>query len=579
MHLLGTRWRPAALLSLLAALAVGCPRSEPVAPSEEPKPPPWFLEVGQERGLHFVHDPGPLPADRYFMPQAVGSGAALFDFDGDGRLDVYLIQNGGPKGATNRLFCQEADGRFTDVSAGSSLDVAGYGMGVAVGDVNNDGRPDVLLTRYGGVSLFLNNGGGAFTDVTAEAGLQNLLWGMSAAFFDYDRDGWLDLVLVNYVDFDPSVPCLNPAGQRDYCTPKAFAGTVTKLYRNLGKAGKVRFEDVTVKAGLARHPGPGLGVFCADFDGDRWPDILVANDGRPNHLWINQKNGTFKEEAVLRGLACNAMGKAEANMGIAVGDVDGDGMLDVFVTHLATETNTLWRQGPRGQFRDRTVAGGLAAPRWRGTGFGAVLSDFDHDGTLDLAIANGGVSRHDLAAGTGLAPFWAAYADRNQLFAGEGDGRFRDISEENAPFCGTAAVSRGLACGDFDNDGAVDLLVTAVGGPARLYRNVAPKRGHWLTVRAVDPSLGGRDAYGAEVTVRARGGRWTRWVNPGSSYLCSNDPRAHFGLGGAERVEGITVVWPDGTEEQFAGTAADQPVTLRKGEGRPTGERQRGQEP
>jgi hypothetical protein len=518
----------------------------------------------------------------YFMPQIMGSGAALLDFDNDGRLDLYFLQNGGPNSrSTNRLYHQEADGRFKDVSAGSGLDVAGYGMGVAVGDVNNDGFPDVLVTEYSGLRLFLNNGNGTFTDITKEAGLESVLWGTSASFFDYDRDGWLDLVVVNYLDYSPSRPC-GDAGKPDYCHPNAFGGAVTKLYHNRGlEKGdadlnkKVRvpfFEDVTLKSGLGRLPGPGLGVVCADFDGDGWPDIFVANDSKANRLWINQRDGTFKEEGVVRGVAFNGLGRPQANMGVALGDVSGQGQFDLYVTHLTEETNTLWKQGPRGLFRDQTAAAGLASPLWHGTGFGTVLGDFDHDGTLDLAVVNGRVARAGkLASGEpgasgGLEPFWRDYAERNQLFANDGSGRFRDISPQNKPFCGTAAVSRGLACGDLDGDGALDLLVTTVAGPARLYRNVAPGRGHWLLVRALDPALK-RDAYGAEITVRAGDRRWLRWLNPASSYLCSNDPRAHFGLGQAERVDAIEIRWPDGAAEVFPGGAADRAVVLRKGEG------------
>jgi hypothetical protein len=540
-------------------------------PSEVPEGPSWFVDITEDRGLHFVHDAGPVGS--YFMPQAVGSGAALFDFDNDGRLDIYLVQNGGPHSkSTNRLFRQGPDGRFTDVSKGSGLDIAGYGMGVAVGDVNNDGWPDVLVTQYGGVRLFLNNGNGTFTDVTKEAGLDNPLWATSACFVDYDRDGWLDLVIVNYLDYDPVRPCASAGGTKDFCGPKSYLGTVTKLYRNLGhssgtKPNAVRFEDATLKAGLGQIPGPGLGVVCADFNGDRWPDIFVANDGQPNRLWINQRNGTFKEEAVVRGLAYNALGQAEANMGVALGDVAGNGLFDVFVTHLTEEMNTLWRQGPRGIFHDRTAAAGLANPRWRGTGFGVVFADFDHDGALDLALVNGRISRGPAADEKTLGPFWGRYAERSQLFVNDGTGRFRDISSQNPAFCGRAAVARGLACGDVDGDGALDLLVTTVAGPARLYRNVVPRRGHWLLVRAIDPALR-RDAYGAEITVHAAGRRWQRWVNPGYSYLCSNDPRAHFGLGPVERLDRIHVVWPDGTEEEFPGPAVDRVVVLRKGEGR-----------
>ncbi len=513
------------------------------------------------------------------MPQIMGSGVALFDFNNDNRLDIYLLQNGGPKGAKNRLYQQMPDGTFRDVTEGSGLDIAGYNMGVAIGDVNNDGRPDVLVTGYKGIRLFRNNGNGTFTDITRESGLEDPLWSMSASFVDYDRDGWLDLVVVNYIDYDPSRRCDDSSGRRDYCGPNIFHGTIAKLYRNVTSpererregeraAKTIRFQDVTMSSGLGQKPGPGLGVVCADFNGDGWPDILAANDGQPNYLWINQHDGTFREEAATRGLAYNGHGMSQGNMGIALGDIDGDGLFDVFITHLTDETNTLWRQGPRGWFQDETVRAGLADPFWRGTGFGTVLSDFNHDGALDLAIVNGRVLRGPEERGSGLDPFWRPYAERNQLFANEGKGQFRELSATD-PFGQRLAVSRGLACGDIDGDGAMDLLVTTVAGPARLYRNIAPKEGHWLLVRAIDPAHQ-RDAYGAVVTVHAGGRRWMGSINPGQSYLCSNDPRAHFGLGSAERVDSIRVRWPDGesAEEIFPGGAADRVVVLRRGEGK-----------
>jgi hypothetical protein len=565
------------LLTLLALglTTTGCggdPKPAGDAPADEPAGPAWFEDVTDRVGLDFVHDPG--PTGTYFMPQSIGSGCAFLR-ELDGGLYAYLLQNAGPDSkAVNRLYRFQPDGTVRDVTAGSGLGVAGWNMGVAVGDVDNDGRPDVLLTRYGGVRLFLNRGGGRFEDVTAEAGLSNPLWATSAAFLDYDRDGRLDLVVVNYVDYDPKKDCPTPQGGLEFGGPAAFPGTCSKLFRNRGAAaGRVRFEDVSFAAGLGKLPGPGLGVACADFDGDGWPDVFVANDGAPNRLWVNrgarppaERPDAFADEAGSRGVAFNVMGRAYAGMGVAVGDVANGGHLDLFVTHLARETNTLWRQGPRGLFRDRTAESGLAAPRWHGTGFGTAMADFDLDGSPDIAVVNGRIERGGAARDTGLG-FWETYAERNQLFANDGTGRFRDVSPSNPAFCGTWNVSRCLAVEDFDGDGAPDLLVTAIGGRARLYRNVAPRRGHWLTVRAVEPAHN-RDACGAEVRVRAGGREWLRLAHPASSFMSSGTPLALFGLGGAARYDSIAVTWPDGgPPEVFPGGAADRAVALRKGEG------------
>lgn len=528
---------------------------------------PWFVDVTEKVGLNFVHDGGPV--GNYQMPQQVGSGAAFLDFDNDGRVDLFFLQNGGPNSnSTNRLFRQLPDGTFKDVSRGSGLDIDGHNMGVAVGDVNNDGCADVLITQYNGVKLFLNEGNGRFVDVTEASGLKNPSWGTSTAFFDYDRDGWLDLVLVCYVDYDPTWTCRGANGKLDYCAPKTFKGRVSRLFHNLGAtAGQpgVRFDDVTVTSGFGQVPGPGLGVLCADLSGDGWPDVFIANDGEPNRLWINQKDGTFKEEASQRGIAYNENVQAQAGMGIAVGDVDGDGLLDIFVTHLAEETHTLWRQNPRGLFLDKTGPSGVLQSKWRGTGFGTLFGDFNNDGHLDLGIVNGAVAAQPKPIDDSLGPFWTWYGQRNQLFANEGAGRFRDISPANAPFCGQANVARGLVAGDIDADGGLDLLVTTIGGPARLYRNVA-ERGHWLSVRALDPVLK-RDALGAEIEVLAGSRRWLRSFHPAESYLTSSEPRAHFGLGELKAVDRIEVRWPDGSRELFPGCAADQRIELKKGAG------------
>ncbi len=562
------------ILFLLVAfsLLVGC-RPEParvVVSERTDKPSPWFRDVTSEVGLDFVHDAGPTRS--YFMPQVMGSGAAIFDFDDDNRLDLYLLQNAGPDSSSrNRLYRQLPDGRFQDVSAGSGLDIAGYNMGVAIGDINNDGYSDVVVTSFGRSSMFLNRGDSTFADVTTSIGLDNASWGTSTSFFDYDRDGWLDLVVVNYVDYDSSHNCVGLATHPEYCHPKTFTNSVSRLFHNLGgsqQSNTPRFEDVTVASGLARQPAPGLGVVCADFDGDGWQDIFIANDNHANHLWINRHDGTFVDEALERGLALDAQGRAPSNMGVALGDINGDGLFDIIITHMVNELHNVWRQGPRGMFREQTIGAGLSSPSWRGTGFGTVLADLDLNGDLDLAVVNGAIQRGKTADVPGIDPFWRPYAERNQMFAGDVSGRFRDISKDNDPFCGMPAVMRGLATGDLNGDGALDMLGTTIAGRARIYRNTAKDLGHWLSIRALDWPRP-RDAYGAEVTVVAGSRRWVRWLNPGSSYLCSNAPNVHFGLGAMERVDSIIIRWPDNETESFPGLSADQSIVLRKGEGTP----------
>jgi hypothetical protein len=560
---------------VLGSLSLGCRRAEISCPEAEDGPA-WFEDITEKVGLTFIHDAGPVDG-RYFMPQSNGSGAAMFDFDGDGRLDIYLLHCGGPNGKKNQLFKQLPDGTFKDVSAGSGLDIAGYNMGVAIADVNNDGKPDVLVTQYCGIKLFLNNGNGTFTDVTRQAGLDNPNWATSAAFVDYDRDGWLDLVVVNYLSYDPTRECPDEHRKLDYCGPTAFEGRVTRLFHNLGRdrtaspapsggPAPVRFNDVTESSGLGSMAGPGLGVVCADFDGDGWLDIFVANDGKPNHLWINQRNGTFKEEAVLRGIAYNNMGQAHAGMGIALGDVDGDGLFDLFVTHQVTEYNAIWRQGPRGLFHDDTRTAGLLDLR-QGTGWGTVLDDFDNDGALDLALVNGHVKRPESVRDWSLGEFWSWYGDCNRLFRNTGKGQFKDISPQNRPFCSRYNVARGLVRGDIDADGGVDLLVTTIAGPARLFRNVVPDRGRYLQVRAFDPALQ-RDALGAEIRVRAGDRTWVSLLQTAGSYLCAGEAMAHFGLGTVSRVDAIEVLWPDGAREIFPGCDTNRRHELRKGSGR-----------
>jgi len=533
-----------------------------------------FADATSQMNVDFVHQAA--NAEKYFMPSTVGSGAALFDYDNDGRLDLLLLQNAGPDAPAKHRLYRLTDGmKYVDVSEGSGLDLAGYGMGAAAGDFNNDGRVDLFLTEYGRVRLFRNDSTGAeplFTEITSPAGIENAFWGTSTAFVDFDRDGWLDLVIVNYVNYDPSRWCADDGSRQEFCGPDAFPGRIAKLYRNLGaEANGERFEDVTIASGLASQPGPGLGILCADFDGDAWPDLFVANDGQPNHLWINQRKGKFAEEGVLRGIALNAMGKAEANMGIAVGDVNGDGLFDLFVTHLTEETHTLWRQEPRGFFLDHTAASKLIGSSSRSTGFGTVMADVDNDGDLDLMLANGRVTRAKKDPANAEAvpdPFWRPYAEPNQLLLNDGVGNFVNASPQNPALCGAPAVSRGLAVADLDDDGGIDVVVTRVAQSPIVCRNIDAQRGHWLLVRAIDPRLH-RDAYGAELTVKTGEKSYHRLVNPGYSFLCSNDPRAHFGLASADKYDAIEVLWPDGMKESFPGGPADRLITLERGAGKP----------
>lgn len=556
------------LFALALALgSMGCSpptTSEPANTAEAP-PSVWFADVTAEWGLEFTHDAGPVD-NKCFMPQLYGSGAALFDFDNDGRLDIYLLQFGGPNsGVRNALFRQLPTGKFQNVSKGSGLDIDGHNCGVAIGDVNNDGWLDVLVAQYMAAKLFLNRGNGTFEDVTEPSRLCNPSWGPSASFVDYDRDGWLDLMIANSVDVDPTLICKDDNGRCDFCHPDNYKGSLSRLFRNCGQVDGASwggFEDVTEEAGLDR-PGPGLGVLCADLSGDGWPDLLVANDNKANHLWVNQRNGTFRELAVPCGVAYDGEGRSQANMGVACGDVDGNGLLDVFITHIHSESHGLWKQESPGLFQERARVVGLGRTIKSGTGWGTTLTDFDHNGELDLALVNGSTTRESFD-GT----FWEGYVELNQLYTGYGAGRFHEISDDNQALCGTPNVGRGLCVGDIDGDGAMDLLVTQVAGPARILRNIAPRRGHWLMVRAMDPALK-RDAIGAEVRVLTELRQRVSLIQPGQSFQCSNDPRAHFGLGAEERVEAIEVRWPDGGRERFACPTVDCHIEVQRGKGRP----------
>jgi hypothetical protein len=525
-------------------------------------PAAWFEEVASHRGLTFTYLSG--HTDRHYLPEIMGGGAALLDMDNDSDLDVYLVQAGdllNPSGNRpgNRLFRNRGDGSFEDATKGSGADVRGYGMGATAGDYDNDGDTDLYVTNLGPNVLLRNDGGGRFTDVTAVARVGDPRWSTSAAFFDYDADGDLDLYVANYINWSAAgeLDCYSLTGVPDYCAPKNYnSPNPDTLYRNEG--GGV-FTDVSVRAGLGTAFGNGLGVVPGDFDGDGRLDIFVANDGMPNQLWLNRAQGRFEDVALIRGVAVDLDGKAKAGMGVHATDVDDDGDLDVLVVNLDGESDSFYRNN-REYFSDDTAAVGLRIASRPFTRFGMALLDFDNDGRLDLYEANGRVGKQ--------SELYSAdpFAEPSLVLRGTPSGRFEEVTPRGGTSAPLVATSRAAAFGDLDNDGGLDVVVVNRDAPAYLLRNVVGSRGHWIIFRVVDEH--GRDALGATVTLSTGGRRLRRDVMPAYSYLASNDPRVHVGLGSDARVADVNVRWVDGHVESFGEFEADRIIVLRRGAGR-----------
>ena len=569
------------LLICLPLLALGCKgaseeATSPVSAAEDPAPQPaaarpLLEDATDEWGLRFTHSAG--AGGGLLFPEMMGGGVAVFDANGDGELDLYFISGApnlgrdpSPDGAVNRLFLRGADGRYVDSTAESGLGDPGYGTGVAIGDMDNDGHEDVFVANFGADRLYRGLGDGRFEDVTRAAGIPAAAsaaadWSTSVAFCDVDRDGRLDIYVVRYVVYDPEVTCTDRAGRHEYCGPDSYEDRTDTLLRNQGDG---TFRDATSWAGIDVVTGAGLGVVCEDLNDDGWVDIYVANDGDPNQLWVNQGDGTFIDDALIMGASVNAAGLHEAGMGVVAADFDNDTDTDLFLTHLRDESNTFYRNlGPGVGFEDQTARVGLASASTPYTGFGTAPLDIDLDGDLDLVISNGRVLRGDPLTNELPEP-WNLYAEPNLVYAND-DGAFRLLDEEVRAFTAGIEVSRGLAIGDLDGDGDLDLAVSGIESPARLFRG-EPPAGHWLLVDVYDPRLR-RRALGARVTVSSGERRLTRTVHGAMSYLSSSDPRAHFGLGADGSPVSILVRWPDGLEETFAGVAVDQAVVLRRGEG------------
>jgi enediyne biosynthesis protein E4 len=587
----GRRVGAALLFGSLATVACGSAErtsSEPPPASDASSPAGGdvFVDRAKDAGLDFVHFNG-MSGELYY-PEIMAPGVGLLDYDNDGDLDVYVVQGQmlGPgktlKDAvyqpvgplTDRLFRNDllvsADGartlHFTDVTAAAGIDLRSYGMGVAAGDYDNDGWVDLYRTGLDRGVMLHNNGNGTFSDVTARTRTANRgAWSVPAAFVDYDRDGWLDLFVGNYLIYrvEADLDCQDLSGQADYCPPSSYRAQPDRLYRNRRDG---TFEDVTARALVGGADGPALGVSTADFNGDGWIDIYVGNDGEPNQLWINQKDGTFRDTAPLAGAAFSGAGNAEASMGIDAGDFDNDGDEDLFITNWLSQMNALYVNDGTGLFEDRRAATGLGPPSLAKTGFGTAWFDYDNDTWLDLLAVNGGVARIEAQA-RARDPLPLRMA--NQLYRNLGTGRFEDVSSRAGAAFETVHVGRGASFGDIDNDGDTDVVVASTSGPLQLLVNTVGSRSHWLGLRLVGAD-GRRDMLGARVAVM-RGGDpplWRRARSDGS-YASANDPRVLVGLGEFAAPVRVRVVWPAGRVEQWPSVAGDSWTTLREGSGKP----------
>ena len=591
-----SRWSTCAvwLAALLVAGSVGGCRAEP----ESPPPPgpdpetatagtpgteaPLFVERAAAVGLDFIHVNG--GTGRFYQPEIMGPGVALFDYDNDGDLDVYLVQGrmldpGGQAPLTSesaphggRLYRNDlsvdGDGaavlRFTDVTEPSGIDARAYGMGVAAGDFTNDGCIDLYLTHFGPNQLFHNDCDGTFTDVSRTSGTADPAWSVPAAFLDFDRDGWLDLFVGNYLMYslDRHITCEGESGHLDYCAPERHRPEPDRLYRNRGNG---TFADVAVDAGLAGAFGPALGVATADYNADGWIDIFVANDQQENQLWLNQQNATFEDAALLAGAALGASGERKADMGVDAGDFDNDGDEDLFMTDLTTQGSTLYVNDGAGRFEDQSARSGIRLASLPYTGFGAAWLDYDNDGWLDLLAVNGFVTQNlDALAPDNPFPL----QQRNQLFHNAGDAQFVDVTDRAGAAFELSEVSRGAAFGDVDNDGDTDVIVANDAGPVRLLLNEVGNRLSWIGLRLVGTD-GARDMLGARVVV-TRGDGSTVWrrVRADGSYASANDPRVLVGLGNSAEVSRVQVTWPSGRFEEWTDVSIDQYTTLVESSGR-----------
>jgi hypothetical protein len=512
-----------------------------------------FADVTAQAGIQFRHNSGAYGGK--LLPETLGSGCAFLDYDQDGWQDILLINGMDWPGhkrerSTPHLYRNNRNGTFTDVTRSAGLDVEMYGMGVAVGDYNNDGYPDILFTCVGQNRLFRNTGKGTFVDVTKASGLQNHQgFSTSALWFDYDRDGLLDLFVCNYVRWSPEhdVFCSLDAQHKSYCTPEAYRGDTCWLFHNRGNG---TFEDVTATSGIFDSSSKSLGVAMLDFDQDGWPDLFVANDTQPNKLYRNLQNGKFKDVAVEAGVAFSSEGKARAGMGVDAADFDNSGRSGLAITNFDNEMIGLYRAGRNGVYDDISLQAGVGIPSRTTLGFGCSFFDADLDGHLDLAVANGHIDEtvRNIRGNVG-------YAQAPQLFLNDSSSKFHDVAASVGRGFDQPKVGRGLAYGDFDRDGDLDLLITTNNGPAFLYRNDQQSGNRSVRFRLMG-TKSNRDAIGAMVRIFYNGESQSRMVKSGSSYLSQSELPLTFGLGRQDTVERATIEWPSGIKEEHTNLKA-----------------------
>lgn len=562
------RFAVLAVVLLLPVLALGA-----AAPPKAPAPVAkgvTFADVTAASGVKFTHNSG--RAGKKYMPESLGSGVAVLDADGDGWLDVLLInsRDWDAKGRTSlpALYRNNHNGTFANVTKGSGLDVQTYGMGAAAGDYDNDGREDVYLTSLDGDRLYHNEGGGKFKDVTAASGIRNADFGTSAAWLDYDRDGKLDLFVANYVQWsrDKDLWCSLDGATKSYCTPESYKGTASKLFRNLGGG---KFQDVSQKAGVADPTSKSLGVAVLDYNGDGWPDLFVANDTQPNKLYRNLSNGAFKDEALEAGVAFSEEGTARGAMGVDAADYDRSGRPHLLVGNFTNEMLALYHNEGSGVFVDEAPASSVGQASLLTLTFGVFFFDYDLDGQLDILAANGHLEEE-----INRVQPRVQYRQPPLLFHNLGKGKFTPVTAAMGKDFSRPIVARGAAYGDLDNDGDLDVVFTTNHGPAYVFRNDGGNRNRWLRVKTVG-TKSNRDGLGAVVRVTGSGGKQWALVRSGSSYCSQSEVAPTFGLGQDKTVQVLEVEWPSGTKQRFTNVSTNQVVTVDEGKGMVGSQRRR----